>query len=183
LRFITRKSAEISLFGDEAITLTDFEQLKELIEVLKMAQKYGFSSKSSPIDLLLEAFIDLSLMLGKLFKEGAKARRNNPGLKFLDMSDELGNPKQLKVFTPSKLYWDPWTSEIFKSLASFGVLVKRLKPGKASFMEAFSGLSFTIPPKALSPPEKHRLEKKSQFELKQARRAYYRRQSRKSKNH
>lgn len=145
-----------------------------------MAQKFGFTSNSSPIDFLLEAFIDLSLLIGTLLGEGSSGRKKNPGLKFLDMSDELGNPKSIRVGYPSKKYWDPISSEIFKSLASFGVLIKRLQPGKTSFMEVFAGLSFVLPPKPLTAKEINQSRRKEQIRLRKARSAYFRRQRNKA---
>jgi hypothetical protein len=167
------------------MSLTDFEQMKELLNILQKAVQYGFSTKSSPIDILLEALTDLSLILKRLFFEGSKGQRKNLGLKFSSRySDELGNPKQFKVFSPSKLYWDPWTSKFFKSLASFSVLVKQGKNGKDSFMESFGDFLLTLHPKAdySSVKEPQKTKKDLRKRSIQATRAYYRRQSRKPKN-
>jgi hypothetical protein len=59
------------------MSLTDFEQMKELLNILQKAVQYGFSTKSSPIDILLEALTDLSLILKRLFFEGSKGHRKN----------------------------------------------------------------------------------------------------------
>jgi uncharacterized UPF0160 family protein len=121
-------------------------------------------------------------MLKDLILKGASARKNNPELKFLERPDELGNPKQLKVLTPSKLYWDPYTSELFKSIASFAVLIKRQKPGRASFMEAFAWVSDDITSEVSRSQRKREIKKQVRQSVINARLGYYRRQSRKLKN-
>jgi hypothetical protein len=164
----------------ESFTL-DRDRLTFIISLLEKAKRFGFSSRSSPIDILLETFVDLCLLLRDSFKEGAPERAKNVGLKFLEtQQDVLGNPKQIKVFTPSKWYWSPEASKIFESLASFGVLVKKQKPIKDSFMESFKGSSLITPP--VQKPKQTTKQKNIARRAKKAQTAYFRRRQRRTDN-
>jgi hypothetical protein len=114
------------------IDTLDWEALKSLIESLQMAQKMGFSSQSSPIDVLLEAAIDLTLLLGSALQDADHAfgRSRNPDIKFLDLAkpDALGNSKSIKIPFGKFDYWDPELGVFVKTqLASFFVLLRNRK--------------------------------------------------------
>jgi hypothetical protein len=110
--------------------------IDELIELLKTARTLGFEALSSPVDVQLEAAIDVMLLLRASFKDGNKYRLNNPGLKFSETEqDSLGNPKQIKIQTRSKVVWDPDLAEIFNKIATFLVLVKNGDPTWKGFFD------------------------------------------------
>lgn len=120
--------------------LLDSSNLRELIRILQIADKHGFglSQLSSPIDILLNAIIDMILLLKTQLSVGSKFRKNNPGMIFSDkISDALGNPKQILFRKKERLLWDPQASDILLSLASALVLVKNGKSLRKAFM-AFS---------------------------------------------
>jgi hypothetical protein len=128
----------------------DVNELRALIHTLELALKGVYSTfTSSPVDLLLESAIDLSLLLSNEFLEGGKINRKNPGLKFLDqISDPLGNPKQIRLNFESDVLWDPQAAQFFKRLAGFFV---RLRRGDA-FNGAFMALMEDIPEPSKRPP-------------------------------
>lgn len=111
------------------------DRLNSLLEAVKLAKEMGYSSSSSPIGYLLEAGTDLCLKISSLLKEGTKAKRNNPEVRFnYRVSDPLGNPKSFKVIEPSKVFWSPQIAEIFRDLASFFIKVKNGDEDVLDFM-------------------------------------------------
>jgi hypothetical protein len=158
--------------------MLEVETLKSLIETLQMAQKYGFSSTSSPIEPLLEAGTDLMLLLGKLFAQGRAPLRKNPELRFLEKySDPLGNPKQITLYKRGPAYWDPESAKFLRKIATFLVALKR----RQSFSEALKSSELTVvvgsktSEKKSQKPTLNLKEKRLEFRKKQQ--AYYRRQS------
>jgi hypothetical protein len=82
-----------------------------------------------------------------MFEEGAQAAQNNAGLGFSEIySDSLGNPKQFKITTPSKYYWDPNAREIFWSLAQTFIRIKNQKSIKESFHDFFDEIGLKSTP-------------------------------------
>jgi len=120
----------------------DKERLDDLIKVLETARDLGFNSLSSPVSILLEAGIDVMLLLRKSFIEGTfKAKPGvNPSLIFSETEqDALGNPKQIRItHKDDKFAWDPELSEIFTQLTSFLVLVKNQDPTAKKFFHGIS---------------------------------------------
>lgn len=85
--------------------------VEDLIEKLKSSIQYGFTTGFSPIDVLLEAGIDLLLLINNILREALeqaelpRGRRINPGLIFSNREqDVLGNPKMIKIFFESKYF-------------------------------------------------------------------------------
>lgn len=153
------------------------DNLKSLLETLKMAQKVGFSSSSSPIGWFLEVGTDICLRLSILFKRGVAEARKNPEIKFnYRVSDSLGNPKSFKIFEDPKIYWDPKLSEIFKELASFFILVKRADPKALDLISKLQGTQIT------TSEENQEQDKETRIQIdiaKVANVAYHRRQKKK----
>lgn len=112
------------------------EELKELIELLQLAEEQGYSTLSPPLVPMLEICIDLNLRIAEFFKEGGPLNeRTNPSLKEFDYADALGNSKMIKIFElPKWVHEDPEISKFFRELAESYVLFKRT--GRiSSFME------------------------------------------------
>lgn len=175
------------------MTTLDRDKLKVLIEVLQLAKKFGFESLSSPIDLLLEAGIDLCLLLSKTFYEGGLERASNPSLIFDEGHvDALNNPRQIRLSKKRKVFWDPELSEIFKQFASFLVRVKHQDPGAKNFMfEALRPFARQPLTEILPEPTKTQAENFLSYPIrmgkevaskvsKQRQDAYYRRQNKRS---
>jgi hypothetical protein len=156
----------------------DKDRLKGLIQTLQFASKTGFSSLSSPIEFLLEAAIDLSLLLSSQFQEGKLDRISNKEVRFLDnQQDSLGNPKQISFRKKRKMYWDPEASKFLRKLSLFFVHLKNHNP----FSRAYMALEEEkiLPPTRRSSEQKTQKKKKQQTLKKNA--AYYRRQRLKRK--
>lgn len=122
--------------------MLEFERLKELIRLLEIGLKYGYASNSSPIDILLDLFIEVNLRLAIALNEGRSESWTTPGLRFLDTrQDELGNPKQIRFHKQKRVYWDPLAKEFFQSLASAAVQMKKdQKPMRVIFMTTLKDL-------------------------------------------
>jgi hypothetical protein len=135
---------------------------------------------SSPVEYLLEAAIDVSLLLEKAFREGKLARSTNPAIKELDISDELGNPKMIKISKKRKIFFDPRVADIIKQFTAFFVLLKKSSDEALSFMESI------LRTRHLPQVKPVRLEQKKPKATtkvqKRAKAAYYRRQQRRSSN-
>jgi hypothetical protein len=111
-------------------------EIEDLLRLLEVALKQGYSVSSSPLVPILEIQIDLCLRLAQFFQEGGPfSERNNPSLKELPFADELGNPKIVKLFEiPRWVHSDPQISEFFRKMA--GSFVRFKKTGRiSSFME------------------------------------------------
>lgn len=158
----------------------DKDKLDSLVESVTLARKLGFESLSSPVEPLLEAAIDVCLLLEKSFNEGRLSQKKNPSIKELDVSDELGNPKMLKVFKKQSIFFDPRVAEIIKHFTAFFVLLKRSSDEALSFMESI------LRTRHLPQVKPVRLEQKKPKATtkvqKRAKAAYYRRQQRRSSN-
>jgi hypothetical protein len=158
----------------------DKDRLDDLIKVLSSAKTLGFESLSSPVDVLLEAGIDVMLLLKNSFKEGSRGRQNNPSLKFSEKEqDALGNPKQIRIKKPPNVFWSPQLAEIFDKLATFLALIKRNEPSTLRYFNRIKSL--------VQPPtsEEKSLEesKKTQFNVNLANLArinFHRRQRKRS---
>jgi hypothetical protein len=93
------------------------------------------------VDVLLEAAIDVNLLLAKAFNEGCRKRENNPALKFSETEqDSLGNPKQIRIRKESEVLWNPVVGAICTELASFYVLLKKGDPQALDFFDRIQGL-------------------------------------------
>lgn len=166
----------------------DEDRLRDLISSLEIARSFGFSSSSSPVDALLEAGIDLALLLKKAFMADSRGRKLSPGIKFLiseeDMKndpdlgyDYLHNPKQVSINFPAKWYFkDDIKSKFFELLAQVFIGLKENRVNmKDLFMKSFSSLFPIIQPPAeklvSSPPIKEEGKKNL------ARAMYWRRQN------
>jgi hypothetical protein len=126
---------------DKPEVLSQVEHLQKMLsEAIDYGYQISFSEKFalsfSPMDILLDCTIDIILLMRKMFDFGASAQRNTAGIGFSDRyQDVLGNPKQFKITTPSKYYWDPKAADIFMQLAQTFIEIKRQKPVKKSFMD------------------------------------------------
>lgn len=115
------------------------QKIQDLRQYLTWLENFGFASLSSPTVVLLESAIDLSLALRDAYASEDRPKLGlNPTIGFSQKVDDLGNQKSFKIFKDQKGYSDPESEEFFNSLAEFFVLVKRHRPIKASFAEAFS---------------------------------------------
>jgi hypothetical protein len=154
------------------------EQLEELIKSLQLSIQFGWeSNESSPVVPLLEAGIDLFLILSKILEKGQKDLKTNPELRFSTKDvDVLNNPKQFRISKVPKWYWDPAIASIMKQLASFLVLVKNQDPRAKPFM-GFLGEKWILTTSDISKSEKSK-EAQKKREDKQKSDSYYRRQRR-----
>jgi hypothetical protein len=155
------------------LTTLDEKKLDSLLEAVKLAKQFGFNSSSSPVEFLLEAGIDLMLLLAKHLKVPSKGIKQNPIILFKDdEQDSLGNPKQITINKRSKSISDPSAADICKKLASWFVMIKNQDPHRNSFMESL------FRTRILKAPEisvAKQTSKKVPFEKKISRQAYYRR--------
>jgi hypothetical protein len=159
----------------------DREKLDSLLESVTLAKKLGFESLSSPVEPLLEAAIDVCLLLEKSFKEGKLSQKTNPSIKELDESDDLGNAKMIKLFKKRKIFFDPRVADIIKQFTAFFVLLKKSSEEAISFMETVFRTRFLPPRKTLETEQKSQKLQKSVNKIQKA--AYYRRlRQRRSKN-
>lgn len=72
--------------------MLDFDRMRQLIDALEVALKYGYSTKSSPIKPLIGVMVDLSLQIKNLLEESATwEERKNPSLKDMSVVDLLDN--------------------------------------------------------------------------------------------
>lgn len=156
----------------------DRNSLESLIEALSKAKKYGFESLSSPVEVLLEAEIDLLLLLSKFLKEGKESLHENPELRFSrDFVDSLGNPKQIRIHNVKPIWFDPETADFLKQLASFFVAIKsRLSFGEAVTASALKVVRPISAQKELKRPQ--RINKKA-LHRKNTNFQYYKRQEKK----
>lgn len=124
---------------DPSSNVMILSELDSLIESLETARKMGFGSTTSPTGFLLEAAIDLSLLLGKSLEEGNHPEKLNQGLKELDKTDALGNQPLVRVGPKtSQDWWDPEAGRFVKhNLASFLILLKRHTPWKHAYRVLF----------------------------------------------
>lgn len=163
------------------LSLLEVDKVRELIKFLETCLQTGFElSTSSPIDILLDALIDLSLLLKISYKEGGKERKKTPGLKFSErFQDPLGNPRQTKIHFESQIAWDPQAAEFFAALGSLGVRLKNGDSFKGAFMALIKGFPefLTTPPKKSSEPEEIQKDR-TKPGMKQTRRKYYYRRCR-----
>jgi hypothetical protein len=164
----------------------DLDKLGELISILQKAKYYGYSSKSSPVEYLLEAAIDISLLLANSFAEGRESIRVNPEIRFSEKhSDALGNPKQISFAKKKPIWIDPEAAKFLRKLASFFVVLKR----RRSLSEALTSSELVVASKSdfrkrnPNPTQKTKvrtLAYKSKLKAKRtSRMAYYRRQRKK----
>lgn len=136
-------------------------------------------------DILLEAFVDLSLTLSSFFEEGFRGSKLNPEIKFLEVSDELGNPKQVTFRKKERLFWDPQASDFFRSLASVAIGLKKGQSLKAAFMavtweNVLSGLA-SVKKSSAEPINNPQKNKRTETTRKSESRFQYFRRQRKSK--
>lgn len=109
--------------------MLELDRINSLIEILQLAKSVGYSIHSSPVQPLIEVTIDLLLKLSNLFQQRGIfwEARKNPSIKFLDISDSLGNPKSIKLFERSRLAENPQLSEYFRKKAVELSRIKSLK--------------------------------------------------------
>jgi hypothetical protein len=152
----------------------DKNRLDSLVEAFSSAKKLGFESLSSPVEILLEAAIDLGLLLEKAFKEGRLGQKANPSIKFLDVSDDLGNPKQITLHKKRRIWFEPRIAEFFKQFAAFCVLVKKSSEEALSFMESMLRTRFLETP-VNTPDQEAKIQRIAAKSSKEKKAAYYRR--------
>jgi hypothetical protein len=156
----------------------DKDRIEFLIDTLIQAKNLGFSSLSSPMELLFEAAVDLCLLLSTHLKEGKKAIYTLPEISFSrDKVDALGNPLQISVSTLKPEWRDQEASEYIKKLASLFVLLKRRHSLPDSLKE--SGLADVRPTQQEKPVMVLNTERAQQKKKKMAERrrsSYHRRQ-------
>lgn len=107
------------------INVLSEEDLEKLIELLRRAQQMGFASSGiSAIDVALEAFIDSALIVANTIDNGGNFQIPNPELKDEGI-DELSNPKLVFRYQHPKRLQDPNIAEMFRTMATLGVRLKR----------------------------------------------------------
>jgi hypothetical protein len=110
--------------------MLDIDRIQFLIELLQAAQTSCYSIKSSPVVVpLFEVMIDLSLKLKDQFQQRGIfwEGRNNPSIKFLDISDALGNPKSVKLWDDRRRAENPQLAKYFGKLALDLIRIKNLQ--------------------------------------------------------
>ncbi len=132
--------------------LGEYDKLKLFQNMINEAIIYGFdvlletSFDFSPVDIVLDCAIDIMLLLRRMFELGAASQLPNIGIGFSDWEqDVLGNPKQFRITSPSKYYWDPNADEFFTQLAQTFVEIKNQKPIRKCFHD-FAELTGLIKP-------------------------------------
>ena len=156
----------------------DKDRLSSLIKTLELAKKIGFSSLSSPIEMLLEIQVDLALLLSGLYKAGTQGRLDNKSIRFSEFErDELGNPLQISFRNPRKVYWDPDLADYYRKLARFVVETKNGVSFRKAYM-AFDKVTQTCTPKGASKTNKKQCRTSSLQKRKNS--AYFRRKNRKT---
>ena len=130
------------------------DYVEKFQHLLKEAIKYGyeisFDENStfpfSPFEVLIEAAIDIFLILRKYLNQGVLSQRPNQGLGFSKShQDVLGNPKQFRIYYPSKYYWDPKAEQYFFRLAEAFVRIKRQESIRTSFVHLMEDLDLKSP--------------------------------------
>lgn len=162
--------------------MLDKDQLDKVIRILTLAKQFGFESKSSPISLLFDSGADILLLLANKLEVGTKARRNNPGIKFLENAqDVLGNPKQVKFLKREPAYFDPESAKYLRQIAVLLVELKNrrslLDAKKASKLVV--GRPSTKPTRRKSSDDQKKRKKKAVHRTKVN--AYYRRRTSKKR--
>lgn len=150
------------------------DKIQGIREALRFAEQLGFSSNSSPVDILLQALIDLSLLLAKSFKDLDKIKRQRltPSLEWdYDRSDSLGNPVSYKKKILPKPIGDPLSESFFIGLAAFGVRFRNGSLTTKSFADSFA--NFISTPKGAK--TNNRKNKIAETKTKQSSLAYFRR--------
>ena len=119
----------------------DKERLDQLIEFLQHASAAGFSSISSPLEILLESGTDICLVLSKILKEGRKSIYLNPKVIFPQgRIDSLGNPLSVKVSEIRPAWKDLEASEFLKKLALYMVGLKNRRSHAGALTAAALGV-------------------------------------------
>lgn len=143
---------------DGSILKPKLQALDQFRSLLDQAIRYGydisFDEKSSlefsPVEILLDALIDILLIIWRYYQFGTQGLKKNQGLGFSDkFQDVLGNPKQFRINFPREYFWDPQAQEIFLSLASTFVKIKNKESIKKVFMTFFEELNFFNPPRKI----------------------------------
>jgi hypothetical protein len=153
--------------------------LRQTIAVLQDALALGFKSGSSPVDLVLEVYIDACLLLSEAFRLGGSFREPNPNLVKLPGVDALNNERLVFIRSPPmKIRPSLEKSRYFKGLAEVAVRLKK-SPNASTFMVdatvAAKCEQEQEPQVRARSPSKHEKQKERQA----ARSAYYRRQRKK----
>ena len=163
----------------------DKDRLDFLIRSLTQAKKFGFSSLSSPVEILLEAGTDLLLVLSNNFERGRKSLPLNAEIGFSqDFQDALGNPKQFRIQRKNPVWLDPQIAQYLRKMASFLVAVKnRQSLPKALKASGLAVERLNTNSKKLNLSATVNLkQKRADFRLKQSKiRSYYRRQDNRNK--
>lgn len=157
----------------------DPDCLHRTIAALQDALAVGFKSGTSPVDLVLEVYIDCCLLLSEVFRSGGRFRALNPVLEKLPGVDALNNERLVFRRVPSKRVNSSLEKALyFKGLAEVAVQLKR-SPNASTFMVdatvAAQSEQEQEPQVRARSPSKHEKQKERQA----ARSAYYRRQRRK----
>jgi hypothetical protein len=159
------------------------DRMKDLLQVLEIANKMGYSSTSSPMEYLLEAGIDICLLIANEFEIGKMPLRKTPELIFSQKSlDPLGNPKQIRIHKKDPVWLDPEVANFFRTLASFFVEIKNRRSLPTALKSAGLAVVSTLqkPSSKTEVRQKTLKQKRADFAAKQQKvRAYHRRLSKK----
>lgn len=132
----------------------DRSSIRGLIEALELLEDFGFSGRSSPIDVYLDALTDVSLsVLTELRKDPSERAytRFNRGLAFdEDILDELANPLQKVIITQEEknfrtkirnLHEDALAQAFFIDLVAFIGRIRRGDSVTKAFAASFTEFS------------------------------------------
>jgi hypothetical protein len=85
------------------------------------------------------------MMLSSCFKEGRKAQKLNPGIRFLDVADDLGNSLSIKTFKSVPPFFGDLEAKFFEEIAQLGVVVKNRDDLADNFMMSVEILTDSFP--------------------------------------
>lgn len=118
---------------------SEYQEIDDLIELLKMTKISLLSFRSSPVDVLTQLAVDLIIRLKKAYYDEAPMKGDpNPTIYFDErFSDPLGNIKQ-KEFTRYELR--AWSPPMEKFLFHLAIFFSRSLKKDFKFQEDFHGL-------------------------------------------
>lgn len=179
-------------FLEEAIT-----RINSLVMILQSGLHAGMSITVSPIEPLVDAMIDISLIIGTLISKGAPWKDSaNKDIKFIDSfdkrvfeqsgirvgtTDALGNPQQVKFRKPKGWLQSIEAGRWFRQLSRILVSIKQGLPSR-DFMSHIEKLLTLIPKQEIRSPTVGRTthKKNTAKPISKASYFYYRRHKKRS---
>lgn len=159
----------------------DESRLDQMIEALKLAKFAGFRSSSSPVNVLLNAAIDICIRISNSYKDGVpKFERTNPTIKIDRVKlDPLGNPLSVNINRYREEAWSPEIALFTKQLAVFfSRMCRKDFNFQKDFHDLLNSLNDLIPPGIIPQKSKNAEKRKKnikEIRAKQAQNFYFRR--------